>query len=422
MAHLLIVDLPGGNDTDLLAAALERGDSFVFLTSELALYEQQPPVKRLLDMACAVLEVPGFDDEAVQKAALMSHRAKPFQAVLCLIDLRIVAAARLAQRLGLPHLNAKSAALLRDKAHVRLCLQARGLTQPDHVLATNTEQLQTAVQQLGLPVLIKPCDGYGSQNIVVLRDTLDLDPFFNPLPDLLPSRLDYGLGVWANDRLLVERYMAGQFVGCDTFTSHGSHHLWGVHTKLMFAPPSFAIRGSTFQATQAQHEQLQRYVFAALDAVGFDHGAAHVEVMLTAQGPQLVEINPRLVGAKIARVASAALGRSLHAELIDLHLGLWAMPTVPPPPVATAIRWFTAPHAGVLEGHTPPTWNNHMVRQVEWLAAPGAKVCPPMQNAQRLGYVLAQGASAASAEALAERYVSDMHVHVRLEQAQHADA
>ena len=46
MAHLLIIELPGGNDTDILQAAHVRGDSFTFLTADLALYQQQAEVSR----------------------------------------------------------------------------------------------------------------------------------------------------------------------------------------------------------------------------------------------------------------------------------------------------------------------------------------------------------------------------------------
>ena len=41
--------------------------------------------------------------------------------------------------------------------------------------------------------------------------------------------------------------------------------------------------------------------------------------MLTDEGPRLVEINPRLVVARVVRLISAALGRSVQADLIMLH-------------------------------------------------------------------------------------------------------
>jgi len=209
MSHLLIIELPGGNDTDIIQAAIDRGDSFTFLTADLALYEQQPEVQTLLQHARACIEVPSFDMDEVLARVLAAHKATPFEAVLCLLDIRLIETATLAQHLGLKYLNPTSAKLLRDKFSVRQRLQERGIPQPMFALATTNDALKEAVAHMGLPVLIKPSDGYGSQNIVVLEFEEDLAPWMSPLEDMLPSRADYGLGVKANDRLLVEQYMKG---------------------------------------------------------------------------------------------------------------------------------------------------------------------------------------------------------------------
>jgi len=280
-------------------------------------------------------------------------------------------------------------------------------------LATSNEELRTAVKRLGLPVLIKPTDGYGSQNIVALRHACDLDPLLSPLQDMLPSRADYGLGVQANDRLLVERFMQGSFIGCDTMTAHGQHRLIGIHHKLMFEPPSFAIRGSCFTPRSVECDAVERYASAVLDAVGFDWGAAHVEIMLTREGPQLVEINPRLVGAKIARLVRFATGHSPHDELIELHLcGTVNSPLAPAVQVA-AIRWIVAERPGVLEDLTFPEPVDARIRCVEILKQPGDRVQPPMENADRIGFVMACAPTRQSAEEAAERFVTQVVVRLR---------
>ena len=134
---------------------------------------------------------------------------------------------------------------------------------------------------LSLPLLIKPVDGYGSQNVIVLKDPWDLDPWVTPLDNLLPKSHDYGLGVHANGKWLVERFMTGQLIGCDTLTSYGVHHLLGVNEKLMFSPPSFAIRGGCFSPNLGQFADLEQFVSQVLDTVGFDVGACHIEIMVT---------------------------------------------------------------------------------------------------------------------------------------------
>ena len=414
MAHLLIIDFPGGNDTDIAQAALDAGHAFTFLTSQLDLYRRQPAVAAVLSAARELLEVPGFEYPEVERAVRELHQRQPVDAVLCLIDIRLTEAARLARRLGLHYLNPSSATLLRDKFNVRWRLAEQGLAQPEFTLACSNAELKEAVGQLGLPVLIKPADGYGSQNIITLTEPWHLESWVSPLERLLPSGADYGLGVRANDRLLVERFMRGQLIGCDTLTIAGRHQLLGINEKRMFAPPSFAIQGGCFQPYGAEFAAIRDYVFAALDAVGFDCGAAHTEIMLTSEGPRLVEINPRLVGARIPRLMSYALGRPVHQDLIDLHLGrdLRGAPQQQERRVAVT-RWIVASQTGILDAIVLPSWRDARIRDVALFKQPGDWVRQPFENADRLGYVMVACASRAEAEQLAERFVADARVVLR---------
>ena len=410
MAHLLVIELPGGNDTDILQAALDRGDQFTFLSAQLSHYRAQPAVWALVDQARNLVDVAGWDYEQCEQAVLALHVRDSLQAVLCLLDIRLVDAARLAHALSLPFLNPASSVLLRDKYKVRCELAKRGLTQPPFALACSNEELRRAVDTLGLPVLIKPVDGFGSQNIVMIEHSEDLDPWFTPLDDMLPSDVDYGLGVKANDRLLVERFMTGTVVGCDTFTRNGQHQLLGINEKVMYEPPSFAIRGSSFTPMRAEFEALERYVFALLDAVGFDWGAAHIELMLTEQGPQLIEINARLVGAKIGRLVSLALGTSVHQQLIALHMGDTACTAIQEGQIAV-IRWIVADAPGILDHVELPASYDPRIHCVEILKKTGDRIKPPMDNADRIGYVLTSAASAQTAMASAQAYVDQCICH-----------
>ncbi|WP_255210538.1 ATP-grasp domain-containing protein [Methylogaea oryzae] len=118
----------------------------------------------------------------------------------------------------------------------------------------------------------------------------------------------------------MERYIEGTLIGCDTLTLDGKHVMLGINEKSMFPPPFGAIQGSCFPSDRFDVAPVREYVFAVLDAVGFNDGASHTEIILSAEGPLLVEVNPRLVGAKIPRLLNLAFGRSVHRDLIDLHL------------------------------------------------------------------------------------------------------
>lgn len=407
MAHLLIIELPGGNDFDLVQSALARGDSFTFLTSDLNHYKKQNVVWSWLQQAEQLLEIPSFAFDPVTQAVLDVHSRKPIDAVLCLLDIRLVEAACLAEMLECRHVKAHDALLLRDKYKVRCKLAEIGIAQPKFALARSNVELKQAVDQLGLPVVIKPADGYASQNIAALRYAEDLDPLWSPLEDMLPSHTDYGLGVRANDRLLVERLLEGTVIGCDTLSVNGNHRLLGIHEKLFFDAPSFAIRGSCFATDHPQFDAIEHYVFSILDVLGFACGATHTELMLTADGPRLIEVNARMVGAKIARLVNYALDWSFHSALIDAHLGHPTnLPVARHQPVFAVTRWIVAPFAGVLSHVALPTITDPRIRCVELMKQAGDAVRAPIENADRIGFVMVCANTRAAAEALADQFVA----------------
>jgi biotin carboxylase len=239
---------------------------------------------------------------------------------------------------------------------------------------------------------------------VVLEFDDDLAPWMSPLEDMLPSRADYGLGVKANDRLLVEQYMQGVVIGCDTLTQNGEHTLVGVNEKLFFEPPSFAIRGGCFMPNKGQFKAIEAYVFALLDAVDFNCGATHIELMVHSDGLSLIEINPRLVGAKIPRLISLACKRSLHSDLIDLHLGRPVAPFSEASEVAVT-RWLVASQTGSLAKIELPTTADSRIACVEMLKQAGDPVRPPMENADRIGYVMSCAPTRQEADAAAENFI-----------------
>lgn len=354
-----------------------------------------------------------FDYAAFEARALARHRQQPFDAILCLIDTRMIDASRLAERLSLPFLNAATASLMRDKYRVRETMARHAIQQPTFALATSNEELEQAVERIGFPVLIKPSDGYGSQNITVLHSEEDIHPLINPFLDYLPCRTDYGLGVRANDRLVVEQFIAGQVIGCDTFTRDGEHLFLGINDKQFCPPPSFAIRGGCFPSDRYDVATIRAYVCQILDLLQFDWGAAHTELLMTENGPSLVEVNPRLVGAQIPHLLGYAFDRSIYADLIDLHLGLpWTELRALKPRWFSASRWIMADRPGTLQSMTLPETDDLRIRRVTWCKQPGDPVRLPLHNGDRLGYVMTVGRTQAEAEQAAATFIEGVRVTI----------
>ena len=158
---------------------------------------------------------------------------------------------------------------------------------------------------------------------------------------------------------------------------------------------------------------LEDYLFRILDAVGYDCGATHTEIMLTAEGPRLVEINPRLVGAKIARLMAYSLNKSVHELLIDLHLGVWSIGQLQPDAMQPSVtRWVISQEMGILDQIELPTWKDEGLKCVEMISQTGDRVSFPFENSQRIGYVMTCCETREEAELLAERFINNTKVNL----------
>lgn len=411
MAHLLLLEVPGANDFNILEEAVRLGHEVTFFTADLACYLAHCTLaESKLASAREVVALTPFDYESFERAVLKIHESCPFDAVLCLIDIRMIEAARVAERLGLRFLNASTATLIRDKYSVRERLARHNVRQPEFLLATTNDELKAAVGRIGFPVLIKPSDGYGSQNILTFHSEAGFVAMAEPFANYLPLGTDYGLGVRANDRLLVERYVRGEVIGVETFTVGGRHVFLGINDKVFFPPPCFGIKGSCFPSQRFDADAIRDYVFGILDALEFDFGAAHTEIIVTPEGPYLVEVNPRLIGAHIPRLLGFAFERSVYADVINLHLGLDLSDLFDAAPRHVAVsRWITSMKNGIVKSIvTPPC--DAGIMAVHVFKKPGDAVRPPFENADRLGYVMAIGKTQQDAERIAEKFVSDTQV------------
>ena len=84
-----MIELPGGNDTDILQATFRQNHSLVFLTQILALYRKDPEIFRWVSLAKDIIELPDFSSLSVENAVMQSHTEKPFDALLCLLDTKL---------------------------------------------------------------------------------------------------------------------------------------------------------------------------------------------------------------------------------------------------------------------------------------------------------------------------------------------
>jgi biotin carboxylase len=339
-------------------------------------------------------------------AAIRSHaREHPVDGVLTFSDDVVELTAAVAADLGLLGQPVRTIANFRDKAVQRTALAAAGLPVPANVEITDPGQADAALAVVPLPAILKPTRGSGGTLAFVVTERAQLAPV---LAAGFGDAQRLGGAVDRDTAFILEGLIVGQrwheldglapYVSVESVAVGGRYVHLGVTDRFPLAPPVLET-GMVFPST-LRADQLQRITemtTTALRALEFEHGLAHTELMLTADGPVVIEVNARAGGA-LPYLFPLACGLDLTA--IAGRAALGELPEAAPQSTRHAV--FAAPQ------HPLGT----KVKQVEGIDAvrrlPGVRAVIPLalegsstESMQHTMIAVVLGAADTAAEAVA---------------------
>ncbi|NWB99005.1 ATP-grasp domain-containing protein [Pseudomonas gingeri] len=212
----------------------------------------------------------------------------------------------LAARLGLPGNDPEYSAARRDKSLMAEQVASAGLPVAAQLrTASSTEALTWFRARGGMPVVVKPLDSAGSDNVFICTHEAQLHA---AIDCILGST---NLMMRSNLAMLLQEYLEGDEYVINSVSHNGEHWITDVWkcTKAL-TPDGRKIydREDLLPAEAPELDTLVRYVEGVLDALSISHGPAHTEVILTAQGPRLLETGARLSGLANPSALQAATG------------------------------------------------------------------------------------------------------------------
>jgi D-alanine-D-alanine ligase-like ATP-grasp enzyme len=308
-----------------------------------------PPPAGLPAVARALpLDVFAARDESLAFLGAL-HAREPFAGVLTLYEAAVPFTAELAERLGLPGLDPRTARLCRDKHLQRQVYRSIGLPAPRFVRLANGAELPEALASLRLPVVVKPINGLSSQG-VTRADTIDEAVAAARIVEAIN---DETLGRYANAArgesagVLVEEYVDGPEYCAESVTIGGRTHVLTIAHKGWPTGPHF--EEGTYIAPADLPERVVAAIcdqlVAAHAALGIDHGASHGELRLRPDGtPVLLEIGARVGGSGVVCfMVERTCGVDLARLVLRQALGRPANQEVPERPgraARVAANWI----------------------------------------------------------------------------------
>ena len=366
----------------------------------------------LAEQPATVVECDTNDPVALRAAVRRQLAGEPPAGVVTTSEYYLEAVAGLAAELGVPGNRATALRTCRDKASTRRVLTAAGLVQPRFAALTEVAGAGAAVAKVGLPCVVKPVDDSGSTNVLLC--TTEAQAAEHAAAVLAVT--ENGRGQPTAGTVLVEQYLPQAELSVELFSVAGAATCIGITRKTVTGGPWFVETQHVFPAPLPAGEaaEIAQAARQALKATGIEHGASHVELKLTPDGPAVIEINARLAGGMIPELVRLATGVDLLEQQLRAAIGR-PVELAPGRDLVAGIRFLLAQRPGVLAGVSGLEAARELpgVDRVQLTARPGAEVRPARSFADRLGYVIAVGGSAAEVESTLHAAAGLLTVNVR---------
>lgn len=397
--HIVMVEASFPRGFDHLEEFVSAGYEVSFLTEDLRAHSRTQGFARHR-LAARIIEVPSLKDPADVVARVRdSVGSRTPDGVVCVTDDHLVAAARLARDLGLPHEPVRTVRLLRDKAAVRRRLAEAGVGTLRWRSAKTVEEGLRAGAEIGYPAVVKPVAGRSSIGVTVVWGA-----------EHAAGVLEQTLGA-AGRQVLVEEFLAGRHVSAELLVQEERIEVLGFAERLPTRPDTTAELGGHFPAVFEQRGACRDFACRVVRALGVRTGALQIEMVVTPTGPELIEVNGRIAGHVVARQMSIALGRSVALDLAALAVGR-PVPAASEPVSVLALRQLCSSSTGTVQDVRVPAEFPAAVIDCRLAVRAGDTVVPTRHNDQRLGYALAEGLNGEDAASAAEEALGRLQIRL----------
>ncbi|MDF1559923.1 MAG: ATP-grasp domain-containing protein [Bacteroidales bacterium] len=294
----------GLNQLELISEARKLG-----LVTVVVDPQPDPPGKPEADF---FYRVEGSDYDATRSVALR-HSVSGIVTGQMEKPLRLMA--RLAEELGFifnsPDVTERST----DKWLMKESFMAAGVSCAEGILIRSDEEPAARLKAApAFPVIIKPRDAFSSRGV-----------FRCCSPEEVLSYVDISRRFATAGDILIEEFIHGREYSVEAITFRGETTIIQFTEKFTTPYPTTVETGHLQPAglTAVERECIAEVVVRALRALGIENSASHTEVMLTANGPKVIEVGARLGGDFIASyLTRSSTGVSMDRAAIQVALGM----------------------------------------------------------------------------------------------------
>ncbi|MFC8346967.1 ATP-grasp domain-containing protein [Streptomyces sp. NPDC057280] len=315
-------------------------------------------------------------NEGDVNALVETLRASSPRIVLAGSEGGVLLADQLADSLDLPFRNhAGKSMARRDKFEMQEHLRQAGVASIKQARVTDAEQLDTwlAVHD-AYPVVVKPLLSAGTEGVFVCHSRTEAHKALDAIigsSDLFGNQ---------NDAAVVQEFLAGVEYVINGIACQGRYSFTDAWRSDKVDNHGFHVYDTQYLFCEEDpgFMEITEYVGDACRALGLVNGPFHAEVMLTDNGPVLIEVGARIAGGADPYVVESCLGHSQIRWLVQASLNPVAftearelLPAAPRSQRAAYVYLIAKTEGRVQEADLSRFLSVDGVMHVSYLYAPG---------------------------------------------------
>ena len=197
----------------------------------------------------------------------------------------------------------------RDKWEMAKAVAKAGVPHLRQLFSADADEIAAWIAESGLAdhdLVVKPPNSGGTDDVHIVPAGSDA---WRPLLARMTTEVNH-LGM-VNGGILIQEFAPGNEFLIDSYSVDGKHGLVDVcrYTKVRKGDRIGIYDRVDFLAPDDEQTQIVwEYTVTVLDALGFRNGCGHAEVMLTPDGPRLIEIAERPAGGGHQLISKMATG------------------------------------------------------------------------------------------------------------------
>jgi biotin carboxylase len=306
-------------------------------------------------------------------------------------ELALTTTAHAAERLGLPfYADTETVYRCQAKDAMRASYRAAGLEVPFFEPCTTVEQARAFVARIGLPVVVKPAQGWGQRGVSRIDDPTQIDHAFAHA-----AKCSHGGG-----GAVFEACVVGHELSVNGWVEDGMLVSYCVTDREVFpGNQPLGVMRSEIAPPSLDPWLVDKAILAARDgarALGHFRGPCYSQVAVAQDKAVLFETAARLGGGFDADVTQLACGVDLYQRLLGVAFDDSELERAGKPhPIRPALVRFLAPKPGQLQAIEGLEGAKKLPGVVDAAVypQPGDILDPLLHAAKRIGHILVTGDS-----------------------------